>query len=119
MTGAPRRDFLKLAALSGGAAVAAACGPASAPAQPATAPAASAPAKAAWEEEWDRLVAAARDEKVLSLASYSGIGYRRIVEAFQQAFPGITVEHQQFESSSRDYVPRLLQELKAGLYTWD
>jgi iron(III) transport system substrate-binding protein len=41
------------------------------------------------------------------------------VEDFKKAYPGIEVEHQQFQSSSRDFVPRLLQEQKAGLYNWD
>ena len=41
------------------------------------------------------------------------------MDDFEAAFPGVKVEHTQFQSSSRDYVPRLLQERKASLYAWD
>jgi iron(III) transport system substrate-binding protein len=41
------------------------------------------------------------------------------MDAFMEAFPGVQVEHTQFQSSSRDYVPRLFAEQKAGLYMWD
>jgi iron(III) transport system substrate-binding protein len=117
----------------------AACSSASAPtaapkaAAPTTAPAAVAPTSApaaaaapkavpatdAFNAEWDKIVAAAQQEKTVSIATYSGGGQRKVMETFQAAFPGVQVEHQQFQSSSRDYVPRLLQELKAGVYTWD
>ncbi len=64
-------------------------------------------------------MAGAKAEGALTLATYAGTGYRVIVDEFEKAFPGIKVEHSQFQSSSRDYLPRLLQEHKAGLYTWD
>ncbi len=41
------------------------------------------------------------------------------MDDFEAAYPGVKVEHTQFQSSSRDYVPRLLQERKANLYAWD
>jgi iron(III) transport system substrate-binding protein len=41
------------------------------------------------------------------------------MDAFEAAFPGIKVEHGQFQSSSREYLPRLLQERRAGLFSWD
>jgi iron(III) transport system substrate-binding protein len=93
--------------------------PAAAPAKPA-APATAAPAaNSGFQAEWDKLVEAAKQEKTLSIATYAGTGYRKVMEAFMEAFPGMQVEHQQFQSSSRDFVPRLLPELKAGIYTWD
>lgn len=104
---------------------AAAASPAAKPAaSPAASPAAgasssAAPSGAISEADWNSLVAAAKQEGKLSIATYSGTGYRQVIEDFKKAFPGIEVEHQQFQSSSRDFVPRLLQEHKAGLYTWD
>lgn len=40
------------------------------------------------------------------------------MDTFTDTF-GLAVEHSQFQSSSRDFAPRLLQELKAGLHTFD
>ncbi len=99
--------------------------PNTAPAAPAptTAPAAGAPAAtvpgAVSDAEWASVVEAARKEGVISLATYAGTPHRNISMAFEAAYPGIKVEHSQFQSSSRDYVPRLLQEQKAGLFNWD
>lgn len=140
-TAMTRREMLRLFGAVGAAAVAAACAqpaapsPTAAPAKPTSAPAAAPPAPAAptaapvakaaavpgavSDAEWEKLVAAAKQEGKLSVATYAGTGYRAAVEAFQEAFPGIQVEHSQFQSSSRDFVPRLLPEMKAGLYTWD
>jgi iron(III) transport system substrate-binding protein len=59
------------------------------------------------------------NEKTVAVATYAGTGHRKVVEAFQAAYPGIQVEHSQFQSSSRDYIPRVLQELKAGLHSFD
>jgi ABC-type Fe3+ transport system substrate-binding protein len=55
----------------------------------------------------------------VSIATYAGTGYRKVMDDFEAAYPGVKVEHTQFQSSSRDYVPRLLQERKANLYAWD
>jgi iron(III) transport system substrate-binding protein len=69
--------------------------------------------------DWNAVVEAARKEGAVSLATYAGTGYRKVVEDFEAAYPGVKVEHTQFQSSSRDYVPRLLQERKANLFAWD
>jgi iron(III) transport system substrate-binding protein len=49
-----------------------------------------------WEREWAEVVAAATAEGRLSLLTWAetwgGVGYPRVVERFQQAFPGIVVE---------------------------
>jgi iron(III) transport system substrate-binding protein len=55
----------------------------------------------------------------VAVADYPGTGHRKVMDAFQAAYPGINVEHSQFQSSSRDFIPRLLQETKAGLNSWD
>lgn len=128
-----RRSVLRLLSLGGGATLITACSPApaasptTAPVKPADAAKPAAPATAApaasttafSDADWAKLVDAAKAEGKLALATYSGTGFRVIAQAFQDAFPGITVEHSQFQSSSRDFVPRLLQEHKASLYTWD
>src|SRR5712692_3440072 len=113
--GFSRRQMLRLVGLSGGAVLAAACsGPAAAPRQ---APVQSTAAAAT--QTWDDGVAAARKEAVLSIATYAGTGYRKVMDDFEAAFPGVKVEQTGFQSSSRDFVPRLLQERTASLYLWD
>jgi ABC-type Fe3+ transport system substrate-binding protein len=140
-----RRQLLRLVGLSGAAALAAACSqpapaaPTAVPAQPTAAPATkptSAPAVPAQpivatpvqavpaaadvsSAEWNAIVDAAKKEGSVSIATYAGTGYRKVMDDFETAFPGVKVEHTQFQSSSRDYVPRLLQERKANLYAWD
>ncbi len=140
-----RRSMLRIVALGASAALASACAPAAAPAPPTTAPAAptaaaakptaapaapaptSAPAAAKpaaataafTDADWNALIAAARQEGKFGIATYAGGGYRKVVEAFQEAFPGLAVEQTQFQSSSRDFTPRLLQEMKAGIKSWD
>ena len=102
----------------GAAAVAAACAPAAAPAPaPSSAPPAAPAARPAWEEEWDRLVKAAQQEGKLVLVTTVGAGFRQAVGAFQDAFPGITAEHTSLNASA--FVPRLLQERAAGIYSFD
>src|SRR4051812_6216121 len=143
--GLTRRRALKLLGLGSAATLVAACSqpapaaptaqpptaapvkPTAAPAAPTTAPAAVAPAAkpaapvqaGISDAEWDAIVSAAKKEGTLNLATYAGTGLRNVSQAFQDAYPGINVEHQQFQSSSRDFVPRLLPEQKAGLYAWD
>jgi ABC-type Fe3+ transport system substrate-binding protein len=139
-----RREILRLVGLGGAAALVAACSqpapavPTAAPAQPTAAPApkaASAPAAApptaaaaaqtapsgpsATTAEWNAVVDGAKKEGSVSIATYAGTGYRKVMDDFEAAYPGVKVEHTQFQSSSRDYVPRLLQERKANLYAWD
>jgi len=41
------------------------------------------------------------------------------MDDFEAAYPGVKVEQTGFQSSSRDFVPRFLQERQAGLFTWD
>jgi len=139
-----RRGMLRIVALGASAALASACAPSAvpasptaapppptaaaakptaAPAAPATAPTAAPAAKPATaaftDADWNALIEAAKQEGKFGIATYAGGGYRKVVEAFQEAFPGIAVEQTQFQSSSRDFTPRLLQEMKAGIKSWD
>ena len=104
-----RRTFLGATA----AATAAACAPATAPATQ------SQPAGAAtgWEAEWQELVKAAKSEGKLTLVTAIGAGYRDAVAAFEDAFPGISVEHTSLNASN--FTPRALQEWKSGIFSYD
>ncbi len=106
-----RRHLLRGA---GAAAAAAACAPAQAPAAPTT----SGPAQAAWEREWEALVAAAKQEGKVVVATLSGVGYRSVVEAFERAFPGVSVEHAATPSATV-FTPKALQERQAAIYSYD
>ena len=110
-----RRSLLSAGAGTGLAALAAACAPA---ASDIPTPGGRAPAGAAWQNEWDDLVSAAKREGSLVTISLTGVGYREAFEAFQEAFPGIHVEHQAF-SSATTWVPKVQQERAAGVYTFD
>ena len=112
-----RRGFLAGTAAGAASVIAAACAPAPAPpsAQPAG-PAAS--GKAAWEAEWERTVAAAKQEGEVVLATITGPGYRKVADAFEEAFPGIKVQHTGWASFNQ-FTPKILQERAAGIYAWD
>jgi ABC-type Fe3+ transport system substrate-binding protein len=126
-----RRDVLRIAVLGGAAAVATACSQAATPAPaptvapaPAqtTAPAVVAPAAAAaapQKVDWDAVVAAAKGEGALVTATYPGTGFRKLMDDFEAAYPGIKVDQTGFQTSGRDFSPRFFQERDAGLYAWD
>ncbi|MSQ27085.1 MAG: extracellular solute-binding protein [Dehalococcoidia bacterium] len=116
-----RRRFIRIGGLTGAAAFVAACAPSASPppAAPASGAAPAPAAKAAWEQQWDRLVDAAKQEGKLAVTfTGAGAGYRKIGESFEQAFPGVTVEVTTFASASL-FAPRVIQERNAGVYTWD
>lgn len=110
MAGSTRRQFLQAA---GAGAAAAAC----APSAPAPSSGTGAQGPSAGSKEWEDLVAAAKKEGKLVVMTLPGTGYTKVTETFQQAFPGIELEHTTL--LGRDFAPRMLQERKAGLYHWD
>lgn len=107
-----RRTFLGTA---GAATAAAACAPAAS--TPSAGVDSARGQKAEWEIEWDRLVAAAKQEGKLSVFTLAGTGYRHALDGFQDAF-GIEVDHQT-ESSASIWVPKMRREREAGIYTFD
>ncbi len=118
-----RRSFLRMSGVTGAAALAAACAPAAAPpAQPAaTGGGAPAPAgKAAWEQEWETLVAAAKKEGRVDLNWILGGagGYQKCVDDFNKAFPGVEAQLTTMASGSL-MVPKVIQEHQAGIYSFD
>ena len=112
-----RRGFLRVTGGAAAAAGAAACAPAVAP--PSTAPATSGSGqKAAWEQQWDDLLAAAKKEGKVVVQTAAGDGYREMLDEFPKAFPGIEMEHAQFPDSAT-YVPKITGERNAGIYSLD
>jgi iron(III) transport system substrate-binding protein len=85
---------------------------------PTTAPATTAGA-APKDVDWNAVVDAARKDGGLLIATYPGTGYRRVMDEFEAAYPGIKVEQTGFQTSGRDFSPRFFQERDAGLYAWD
>jgi iron(III) transport system substrate-binding protein len=67
--------------------------------------------------EWAPRLAAARREGKIVVNTFPGDGYGRALKPFTQAFPDIKVEHTSLHS--QDFAPRIMQERKAGSFTWD
>src|SRR5262245_1525646 len=74
-------------------------------------------ARAQGAAEWEQTVAAAKKEGKVSVNTFTGQGYGRVFKLFSQAYPEIKLDHTNLESA--DFAPRVIQERKAGLYTWD
>src|SRR5437870_5672921 len=110
-----RRGMLTSAAVAG-TAMAAGCAPGAV--DRSQVPAAQGDALAMPQTAWDDLVAAAKKEGRLSLVTVAGVGYRKWGQAFQEAFPGIEVEQQQFATTAL-WVPKVLQERQGGLFLAD
>jgi iron(III) transport system substrate-binding protein len=122
-----RRKALQFIGLGGVAALAAACSSAPtatptsppAPAAAPTSPAANPTTAQASDADWQQVLDAANKEGHLYVATYAGTGYRKVMDAFEAAFPRIKVDQTPFQSSSRDFFPRYFQERQAGLFQWD
>src|SRR5262249_13849298 len=107
------------------AACAPASSPAAAPAKPAaSAPAAAAPASqaapttdAAWQAEWNRMVAAAKQEGKLALMGSGGTLIRDALMEFPKAYPEINVEYA--APPPGDIAVKVPAERDAGQYLWD
>lgn len=120
-----RRAFCQIAAL-GAAASATACAPGTAPAvSPVGSDAAQVAAPPAvpteegeWEKAWDDVIAAAREEGKLSLLTLVGGGYARVIDRFQQAFPGITVDRLA-ESSASVWLGKVRRGRRARTSSFD
>lgn len=117
-----RRKFVRVLGL-GGAALAAgtACAPAAAPA-PAAPAVRTAPGNdpgPGFQAEWDRLVAAAKQDGRLVAVTIGGAAPQRaLMDKFQDTFPGISVD-QQKDGSINIWGPRALQERQAGIRSFD
>jgi iron(III) transport system substrate-binding protein len=114
-----RREFVVWLGLGSTGLLLAACSSA-APAQPTVAPVAPAGGarQADPRAEWDALVAAAKQEGKVVVETPVGPGYREGIQIFANTFPGVEAEHQPFPDSAT-FLPRLEQERKAGIFTFD
>lgn len=118
-----RRGFIRRAGAAAlgvpavGGLTAGACAPGAAP-ETGSQGAGPTAGRAAWEEEWDRLVEAAKKEGAVSVVTNPGAGFRQVLELFEEAFPGVTVEHQASGSASL-LMPKVTQERNAGIYSLD
>ena len=74
-------------------------------------------ASAASSPEWDQTVAAAKKEGKVAVNTFTGQGYGRVLKLFAQTYPDIKVDHTNLEAV--DFSPRIINERKAGVYTWD
>jgi iron(III) transport system substrate-binding protein len=104
---------------SGGAPAAAPAKPAAAPAQPAAAPPAASggAAQDTSAAEWDRTLAAAKQEGKVHVAGAPGAGYREAMRDFEARYPDVTLEYQGI--SPAEFVARFNQERRADQYLWD
>ena len=95
-------------------------GATSAPATAPSAPSASAAAASipAWQAEWDRAVAVAKQEGKVVLFGPPGAANREAMLSFQKTYPEVQVELTG-GVVGRDLVPRLMSERQAGQYLWD
>jgi iron(III) transport system substrate-binding protein len=96
---------------SGSTAGAAASAPAAKPAE------GTAAAPADWQAQWERTLAAARQEGSLNLVIQTGDLYRNWALEFQKKYPDIRVEVTGLPG--RDVVPRVLNERRGGQHLWD
>jgi len=74
-------------------------------------------ARAAWEQEWERVLAAAKREGKVTVLGPTGAENRRaLTEPFEKKY-GITVDF--FAGSGSELAPRIRTERQAGQYLWD
>jgi iron(III) transport system substrate-binding protein len=103
------------AAPAGGAARAPEGAAGSAPAAQPAGGTAGAPAD--WQAQWERTLAAARQEGSLILVIQTGDLYRNWALEFTKKYPDIRIEITGLPG--RDAVPRVLNERRGGQYLWD
>jgi iron(III) transport system substrate-binding protein len=101
-----RRVLIRTIAWAGGIAALAATGGRSTRAEAVTA-----------SPEWTHLVAAAKKEGKLAVNTFTGQGYARVFKLFTQTYPEIKLDHTNLEPV--DFSPRIINERRAGLFTWD
>lgn len=89
--------------------------PTSAPAAPA-APAPKDAVAPAWQSIWNQTVEAAKKEKLV-IVTMPGENDKKLLAMFQEAYPGITVEHTGARPS--DVSPKIVSEQQNGVFAWD
>ena len=72
---------------------------------------------AAWEQEWNKVLTAAKKEGRLSVSIHSGEARRLAVLKFQESYPEIRLEVS--TDPTARYIARVRQEHRAGVYNID
>src|SRR5258706_7061239 len=67
--------------------------------------------------EWEQMAAAARKEGKVSVNTFTGQGYARILKLFAHAYPEIKLQHTNLETV--ELSPRLIHERKTSVFTYD
>jgi len=71
----------------------------------------------AWEQEWEKVLAAAKKEGVVAVSGPAGVPSRdSLTKPFTDKY-GIKVDF--FGASGRELSPRIMTELRAGQFNWD
>jgi len=74
--------------------------------------------KAGWQAEWERVLQAAKQEGKVVIYGAPGADWRKaLVEGFQKAYPGISVEY--MGGPAHETWPRVMAERKAEKYVFD
>ncbi len=92
-----------------------ACAPVEQPQQ--TASSSSTSAKVGWELEWEKTVAAAKQEGTVVISGPTRETWRNVLVTFEEDFPEIKVEYT--GGNSRDFWPRIFRERELDQHLWD
>jgi iron(III) transport system substrate-binding protein len=77
----------------------------------------TAAAQPAWQAEWERTLAAARQEGMVAVGVTPGGLFREWLSNFEKAYPGIRLEL--VSQDSPVFAPRVLAERRGDQYLWD
>ncbi len=92
-----------------------ACAPVEQPQQ--TASSSTTSAKVGWELEWEKTVAAAKQEGTVVISGPTRETWRNVLVTFEEDFPEIKVEYT--GANSRDFWPRIFRERELDQHLWD
>jgi iron(III) transport system substrate-binding protein len=109
--------MLALLTAGGASLVLAACGRGGGPASGSGATAGRSSASGPAPAGWDQIVAAAKKEGKVTVNTFPGKGNETALQPFSKTYPEIKLEQTTLVASA--LAPRILQERKAGIYTWD
>jgi iron(III) transport system substrate-binding protein len=77
----------------------------------------NAAAAQSWQAEWQKTLAAAKQEGKVTVAGPPGSEYRKALTAFSKSHPDIQLDYVGIQG--RDFAPRIMQERRAGQFLWD
>jgi len=76
------------------------------------------PAKSGWQEEWDKVLAAAHKEGTVFASGPPGVAQRRaITEGWTKAFPKLKLRYSAARGS--EIVAKVARERRVGIFNWD